>query len=92
MNFNAISGRNPWIKDEFPEFTKENDDFVFLWKPAVLPVYPAAVPSKGYIDKINLNPDTFGNCNVALLSIDSAKRQVPSGTLTFRCRRVVSAS
>jgi hypothetical protein len=73
MNFRAIQRMHPWLKDEHPEYTQQNDNFHFLWEYGVKPTYPKAISRQGFISKEALNPEALGHRPVALISIDSAK-------------------
>lgn len=73
MNFKAIQKMHPWLNDEHPEYTQQNDNFHFLWEYGVKSTYPTVVSRQGFISKDTLNPETLGKRPVALLSIDSAK-------------------
>lgn len=73
MNFKAVQKMNPWLQDEHPEYTPQNDNFHFLWEYGVKPTYPTVISRQGLIGKENLSPEALGNRPVALISIDSAK-------------------
>ena len=72
-NFKAITGRAPWLQSQYPSFTNENPNFVFLWEKAVQPVYPAARALVGWINKDSVSFDRLHNKPIDLLSVDSAK-------------------
>ncbi|GAX17493.1 hypothetical protein FisN_5Hh145 [Fistulifera solaris] len=73
MNFRAIQRMHPWLKDEHPEYTQQNDNFHFLWEYGVKPTFPTVISRQGFISKETLNPEALGHRPVALISIDSAK-------------------
>jgi len=72
-NFVAIAGFMHWVDKYNPEFTQENDNFLWLWDLVMRDVYPTAKGIAGRINKDTLNPSVWDNKPIAMISIDSAK-------------------
>ncbi len=74
MNYNALS-RHAWITARYPNYTRENTDFLPLWKDTVQYVYPEAEPKQMYATKQTLNDDILGGNSLDILVVDSIKKK-----------------
>mmetsp|Transcript_396 Transcript_396/g.501 ORF Transcript_396/g.501 Transcript_396/m.501 type:complete len:522 (+) Transcript_396:84-1649(+) len=72
-NYNAITKASPWVKESYPDYTPDNDDFLPIWKDIVQYEYPTALGRKGFASSKTLSDDILGEKNLEILMIDSAK-------------------
>ena len=72
-NFKDIVSSMPWIKTEHPEYSPDNDSFLWLWKMVMKDAYPSAKAYQGWITPKTVKPETWDNKKIDVLSIDSIK-------------------
>ena len=74
MNYNALS-KYEWITARYPDYTRENTDFLQLWKDTVQYIYPAAEPKQMYATRETLNDSVLGGNSLNVLVVDSIKKK-----------------